>query len=468
MIPLSDVDFALLRDYLRGTAGLEFDESRRTSLSAVMTERIRASGRPDVSAYVRFIDRPDGAAERQHLLDDVTIQETHFHRARPQIDALRGHLLPSVLTAAAREGRGVTVWSAGCSTGEEPYTLAMLALEARERMAATGTPPPAIRVVGTDVSTAALDVARAARYAGRTVHLAEPGAVTRWLRPDGDGDHVVRDEVRGLVEFAHHNLVTEPPPFPDGTVDLVVCRNVTIYFSRETTRALVGRFRTCLTPAGWLLLGPAETLWQLSDAFTLAGVGEAFAYRPAAPMTAALPVAAAATEAVRRGRLRPAAPRREAVRPVRVARPRPVAPPSGAQLLASAREAFDDTRYADAAGLAARATAADPLLTEAYVVCGQAFATIGRDADALGPLGRAVYLDPRAGHAWFLLAGSLGRTGDRAGAARAYRAAAAALPAAPADAVLGLLDGTPVEQLVQLCQRLADDLEGRADLRRGA
>ena len=102
------------------------------------------------------------------------------------------------------------------------------------------------------------------------------------------------------------------------------------------------------------------------------------------------------------------------------------------------------------------------------MVCGQAFATIGRDADALGPLGRAVYLDPRAGHAWFLLAGSLGRTGDRAGAARAYRAAAAALPAAPADAVLGLLDGTPVEQLVQLCVRLADDLEGRADLRRGA
>lgn len=127
-----------------------------------------------------------------------------------------------------------------------------------------------------------------------------------------------------------------------------------------------------------------------------------------------------------------------------------------------------ETRYADAAALAAAATVADPLLTEAYVVCGQANATIGRDADALGPLGRAVYLDPRAGHAWFLLAGSLGRTGDRTAAARAYRAAAAALPTAPAEAVHGLLDGTPVEQLVQLCLRLADDLEGRADLRRGA
>ena len=141
---------------------------------------------------------------------------------------------------------------------------------------------------------------------------------------------------------------------------------------------------------------------------------------------------------------------------------------SGKDLLAQATLAFDAGRYSDAAVLAARACQADPLLTEAYVVAGRAEATLGRDADALGPLGRAVYLDARAGHAWFLLAGSLGRTGDRAGAARAYRAAADALPTAPAAAVHGLLDGAPVEQLVQLCHRLADDLEGRSDLRRGA
>ena len=466
--PDADADFALLRGLpaRHGRTGV-----RREPAYVALRGHDRAAAherRADVAAYLTFSTAPDGAAERQHLLDDVTIQETHFHRARPQIDALRDHLLPAVLAAAAREGRGVTVWSAGLLDRRR----AVHPGDARARGArADGRhryPPPPIRVVGTDVSTAALDVARAARYAGRTVDLAEPGAVTRWLRTDGDGDHVVRDEVRSLVEFAHHNLVTEPPPFPDGTVDLVVCRNVTIYFSRETTRALVGRFRSCLTPAGWLLLGPAETLWQLSDAFTLAGVGEAFAYRPAAPKSAAVPAVAAATEAVRRSRVRAASPRRDAARPVRVARPRAAAGPTGAQLLASAREAFDDARYSDAAGLSARATATDPLLTEGYVVCGQAFATIGRDADALGPLGRAVYLDPRAGHAWFLLAGSLTRTGDRAGAARAYRAAAAALPSAPAEAVLGLLDGTPVEQLVQLCVRLADDLEGRADLRRGA
>ncbi len=516
MRPLSDADYILVRDYLRGTAGLEFDDSRRASLTGVMAERLRASGRTDVASYLTFLDRPDGAAERQHLLDDVTIQETHFHRARPQIDALRDHLLPQALQQAAAQGRGITVWSAGCSTGEEPYTLAMLALEARERMPLQpGEIAPQIRVVGTDVSAAALEVARAARYSGRTIDLADQGAVARWLRPAGDGNHVVRDEVRALVDFEHHNLVTEPAPFVDGTVDLVVCRNVTIYFSRETTRTLVGRFREVLTPGGSLLMGPAETLWQLSDAFALVAVGEAFAYRPAVVRPVAVATFLPDAPPVRRSPDRvspigptPAQPTILVSSPARKS-PGPTTPPrDGAQssgqpgvepsvepsvessvesrrpttateLLAQAHVALESTRYADAAGLAAQAAAADPLLTDAYVVCGQAYATLGQDALALGPLGRAVYLDAKAGHAWFLLAGSLGRTGDRAGAARAYRAAAAALPQAPPEAVLGLLDGTPVDQLVQLCTHLADDLEGTSqpstrasleeqELRRGA
>ncbi len=468
---LSDEDFALLRDWLRATAGLEFDESRRTSLALVVSERLRATGLTEVSAYVRLLDRADGAVERQHLLDDVTIQETHFHRARPQIDALRDHLLPSALSEAAEAGRALTVWSAGCSTGEEAYTLAMLALEARELMEVqSAVPPPVIRVVGTDVSTAALDVARAARYGGRTVELAEQAAVTRWLRAVDDGEFMVRDEVRELVEFAQHNLVTEPPPFLEESVDLVVCRNVTIYFSRETTRELVARFKTCLTPQGWLLMGPAETLWQLSEAFTLAPVGEAFAYRPTqarrvavvtalpdAPPTrrlASLPSTAPPTSG-RRSAPAPSIPRR---RPAR----------TGPELLTASRVALAESRYGDAATLASQACAVDPLLTEAYVVAGQAQATLGHDAEALVPLGRAVYLDSRAGHAWFLLAGSLARTGDRAAAARAYRAAATALPSAPPEAVLSLLDGAAVDHLVQLCTDLADDLEGSSELRRGA
>jgi len=472
---VTDEEFHALRAYLRRTAGLEFDDTRRVSLNHVVGERLRASGASDVANYLARLDRPAGAAERQLLLDGVTVQETFFHRARPQIAALRHHLLPDVLRRAVREGRRATIWSAGCSTGEEAYTLAMLALEAAD--AVPDAPP--VRVVGTDVSSAALDVARAARYGGRSIELAEPGAVARWLRPAGNRAYVVRDEVRALVEFAHHNLVTDPVPFPPGTVDLVVCRNVTIYFSRETTKSLVERFRDALIPEGWLLMGPAETLWQLTDAFTLVPTGEAFAYRPLpAPVPAPRPTPRAAPT-------RPPAPARPAAAALLRTFGRNVASrPSlrrqdqvdAPDLLAKARAALEAADYERAADLADQAVGVDPLLTEAYVVCGEARAALGRDAEALQPLGRAVYLDQHAGHAWFLLAGSLARTGDRGGAARAYRAAADGLRQAPADAVRRLLDGAPVEQLVQLCRRLADDLEGPVEhagaedkpLRRGA
>ena len=111
--PLAPADFELLREYLRRTAGLEFDEGRRAGLAGIIDERLTASGQPDVSRYVERLAHPDSGVERQRLLDAVTIQETHFHRARPQIEALRRQILPDVLTRAANQPcwRGELCWS---------------------------------------------------------------------------------------------------------------------------------------------------------------------------------------------------------------------------------------------------------------------------------------------------------------------------------------------------------------------
>jgi len=272
---LSDADFASVRTYLEHTAGLVFDESRRGALAAVVTERLTATGAGGVLSYLALLDAIDGLEERQRLLDLVTIQETHFHRNRPQIDALRRHVLPGLIQRATAEDRPLNIWSAGCSTGEEPYTLAMVALEVAQALGLRVT----IKVIASDVSASALEVARQARYSGRTVELAEPTAIDRWLVPTGDGCYAVRDEVRSLVDFRLHNLVTQGRVLGAAEADLVVCRNVTIYFSRETTRGLVRRFHDVLRDGGWLVLGHSETLWQISDSFELVPVGEAFAYR---------------------------------------------------------------------------------------------------------------------------------------------------------------------------------------------
>jgi chemotaxis protein methyltransferase CheR len=475
---LGDAEFAALRVHLRRTAGLEFDESRRPSLAATMHERLSETGSPDVPTYLALLRSPHGASEQQRLLDAVTIQETHFHRARPQLDALRDQLLPPLLRRAAAENRDLVVWSAGCSTGEEPFTLAMLALEAAGRLGL----PPRVQVLATDVSTAALEVAAAASYSGRTIDLADPSAIGRWLQPEPDGSHLVRDEVRQLVTFVHHNLVTDPLPFGPGQVDLVVCRHVTIYFSRDTTRSVVEGFREVLGPGGWLLMGPTENLWQVSESFVAVPVGEVFAYRPAtatALASTATPPSAAELRlrSVARPRLRPrrspAIPASRTGSDGRLTDPVRPAASRSLDALAAARTAFDAGDYEGAAlrssELVAQPDVPDAVQVAAYTLLGQARLNRADPVAATGPLQRAVYLDPMAGDAHFLLAVALSGSGKRAAASAAYRAAGLTLTQVPAERARRILDGRRVDELVQLCRRLADDTGGGVEgIRRGA
>ena len=146
-----------------------------------------------------------------------------------------------------------------------------------DRCGRPGGAPP--RIVATDISTEAVRAARRRPIAVAASPRCRRGRASAGSSRRPAGGWAVRDEVRRLVDVRVHNLVTDPPPFGPGEVDLVVCRNVTIYFSRETTRSLIGGFHDVLAEGGYLLLGHSETLWQVSDAFTLVPMGEAFVYR---------------------------------------------------------------------------------------------------------------------------------------------------------------------------------------------
>lgn len=461
---LTDAEYAALAGFLAREAGLVFDQSRRPALAGIVADRITATGAADLGAYLARISSPSGADERQRLLDEVTIPETHFFRNPPQMEALRRRLLPELMRRAVARGRRLTVWSAGCSTGEEPYSLAMLASE----VAASLPAAPEVRIVATDLSSLAVAATRRARYQGRSLALADPAALQRWFRPLADGSYEVVEEIRDQVEVRLHNLVTDDPPFEPGEVDLVVCRNVTIYFSRDTMRELVGRFHTALGAGGYLVVGHAETLWQVTDAFTLLTLGDAFAYRKDAPVVHAPepePEPVVPAPAPRRAARRTPPAERPPAPPFRAVRPVLDTVPDvdhASDLLRLAREALEQTRYAEAARLAAAAAVASPFEVEAYVVEGRARATVGDDAGALVALRKAVYLAPKAGHARFQLAGALSRCGEHSGAAREYRAAAAALPQTPESELADLLDGCDVAQLVALCRRLADECDRRA------
>jgi len=527
---MTDDEFEILRRILEKAAGLVHDTTRRDSLNFSVMSRVEATGSSSVAAYLGLLAGPKGDAERQRLIDAVTIQETHFFRNPPQIRALRRHVLPELIRRSVAQDRPLTIWSAGCSTGEEPYSLAMLIREllpmaTREH----------VRILGTDVSHTALELAATAQYGPRAVQMAEPLDLARWFTGVGE-NYVVRDDVRDLVELRLHNLVTEAPPFEAREVDLLLCRNVTIYFNRATTKALMSRFHNVLSDGGYLFLGHSETLWQMNDTFTLVPLGDAFVYRrddpkPVVERRAVLPErrteegdapillherrgrpdrrrrtggpadapgagsaasGAASVEggrsiALPRGTGLPAgwpnggnsspsgsvqfggAPSGRA--PKAASKPVPGTSGSASDHVASARLALAAGRYTDAVVAAARAVRADSLLVDPHLVAGEALVNLGRDADAVRELRQAVYLQPDCAPAHLLLAGALDRLGEPAAAGRAYRAAAATVAELPADQVAVFFGGREAGELVELCIRLAMQAERAArtkDMNRGS
>jgi chemotaxis protein methyltransferase CheR len=505
---MTDDEFASLRAILEKSAGLVHDDSRRDSLNLAVAGRVEVTGAPSVAAYLAMLAGSRGAAERQQLIDVVTIQETHFFRNPPQIRALRQHVLPELIRRSVARNRPLTIWSAGCSTGEEPYSLAMLVRELLPMATRSH-----VRIIGSDVSASALAFAEAGRYGARAVQMAEPLDLERWFDVDNDA-YVVRDDVRELVDLKLHNLITDPPPFDVGEVDLLLCRNVTIYFNRVTTKALMSRFHKALSDGGYLFLGHSETLWQLSDAFTLLPLGDAFVYRrddgpkgrvtlpdrrtEAGDAPILLPERRGRSERRRRldeaakagtqraaGRPLPAptlpgprtlsapgtlpAPRTLPKGPLgRALEPTASVDPHPAEdFVASARTALTDGRYDDAVVAAARAAKADPMLVDAHLIAGEALVNLGRDADAIKELRQAVYLQPASAPALLLLAGALDREGEPAAAGRAYRSAAATVSDLRPEQVADFFGGREPAELVALCLRLAAQAERVAKAKAG-
>jgi len=204
------------------------------------------------------------------LATRLTIGETYFFRVTPQMEALRTAVLPDLIAGHATDRR-LRLWSAGCSTGEEPYTLAMLL---REQIPAFESWD--IQLVATDLNQAALEVARLGVYGDWSFRDAPSDMRDRYFISNGSRWQLT-DSVRSLVRFAHQNLAEDPFPFP--SLDLILCRNVTIYFHELATQRLYERFAEALEPAGWLILGPSDPVPAPAAGFELVVLGGALVWR---------------------------------------------------------------------------------------------------------------------------------------------------------------------------------------------
>jgi len=262
--PMNEEELTLFQEYLLTHSGLHFDQSNIKILERGLQRRMRAIGAKDYGDYFHYLEKyGESRQEQKKLLGLLTVGETYFFRYLAHFDALIHHVLPELILRNSKQ-RSLRIWSAGCSTGEEPYTLAMLLCEHFPLLADWD-----VQILGTDINKVALRRAREGSYGPRALRVTDAVFREKYFQRAGSA-YVVDARIRDMVRFAYLNLQTGAFPSADnGTsnIDILFCRNVMIYFRLGTTRRIVERFSRSLNPGGFLFLGHAETLINISDRF---------------------------------------------------------------------------------------------------------------------------------------------------------------------------------------------------------
>lgn len=295
-IKLSPEEDRAFQEFIEENSGLHLEEHAIRSLAEAVGERIKATKVESPHKYLNFLRfHPQGKEEFPQLLNLLTIKETYFFRNQPQFKVLREKILPEIIKRKTK-GKGLCppqlrLWSAGCSSGEEPYSLAMSIREV--------IPNPQdwkIEILATDMSPEALEKGKRGVYGKRAVKYIDKVYLDKYFKRSdlsveqprqAGGRYYLKDEIRGMVKFLYHNLVNDV--FPEN-LDLIFCRNVTIYFKRPLTKKIIEKFYQSLGEGGYLIIGHSETLYGMSSGFELVNLGDAFVYRKVNLVGGARPV----------------------------------------------------------------------------------------------------------------------------------------------------------------------------------
>ncbi len=320
MTPVEGSLLVELAALLKARVGLHIRPDSYSALRLAVAARLEVAAppAPDAASYLSLLSSERGDDELRRLLPLVTVGKTNFFRDDRQFRAL-DTLLPGLVSRARGGGPPARIWSAGCATGEEPYSIAMAAAEA-------GAEPEHLELLATDVNPEAVAAAARGLYEGRRSREIPAPLLARHFDAEGDAWRVRASLRRYLRAIRPHNLVSGAFPDPEtGGWDLIFCRNVIIYFDTPTTQRVLEQFHRALTPGGYLFLGYSESLFRLFEGFELTEVAGAFLYRK--PEDGGRPAAAPPP--------RPSQPRPSSPPPVRhltfppPAPPRPAAPPAG-------------------------------------------------------------------------------------------------------------------------------------------
>ena len=267
-------DLVRIRNLIYQSAGIFQADNKLRILEDRCQKRMQALGVTSLREYYDCLtSRPMHRAELLSLLTEITIGETHFFRNRPQLDGIRNIILPQILAARSKlNTRQIRIWSAGCSTGEEPYTLAIMLLEEASLLKGW-----TFEVLATDINERSIAVAKAGSYGEHSIRNLNPYLLNKYF-DRSKHCFLLKPAVKEKVCFSSLNLLDNARMALVKPVDLILCCNVLIYFDVESKKKVIGHFRSGLLPHGYLFLGHAESLFGIAREFHLVHLPSATAY----------------------------------------------------------------------------------------------------------------------------------------------------------------------------------------------
>lgn len=269
---LTEVEFRLLCEFLYRRTGMIFTEAKRYYVERRVVERMTATGAPSFAHYFARL-RADALGEFEQFVNAFTVNETYFYREDHQLRCLTTNLLPQRIRTRDTSGP-LRIWSVPCSSGEEPYSIALWLLENWPLV-----DNYEIEIVGADIDTEALEQARNGIFGKRALMRLSPEVVERYFTQLDEQRWQIIDELRESIRFGAVNLVEQNETRPYGRFDVIFCRNVLIYFDDTSRRIAAENLYENLMPGGFICLGHAESMSRISPLFDVARFDDAIVYK---------------------------------------------------------------------------------------------------------------------------------------------------------------------------------------------
>jgi len=268
---MSKIVFDKFRQYIEGRTGIYIDDSKQSSFKISLDVRMRILGIKDYDAYYSLITiNAGGKKEFDELLNLILIKETFFFRDDRQLNVLTKNILPELIER--KKEKEIKIWSAGCATGEEPYSIAMAIMESHLPDYSN------VSIYATDISEGVLKRAKEGFYNKSSMRAIDKEMLNKYFT-HRNGHYFLGDQVKRRVRFETVNLVEPYFPTEEESIDIVFCKNVIIYFRLDTVKKVIRRFWNALAAGGCLFVGHSESLWQISDDFELEEISGVFLYR---------------------------------------------------------------------------------------------------------------------------------------------------------------------------------------------